>query len=227
MEFLKTRTKIYISSGNKDKAAEILRVMQTVFPETEGRIIIRAAFEAEETGTTYKENAYIKAWALHRELILEGSENHFVLGDDSGMEVLGLNNEPGVFSARYAEKECLLKKVPLSFGENIKKVLKKLESAPQSPKSRNAEMICHLCLIHFDIRVKKGKVNVYHSEGRVAGRITDTLGGDHGFGYDPIFYYEPKGRTFAQISDTEKDKISHRFKAFQEIKNQFSSFSES
>ena len=141
--------------------------------------------DLEETGTTLKDNASQKARFIYKKF------NKNCFADDSGLEILSLNNEPGVFSARYAGSNC-------SADDNMNKVLKKLESI----KNRNAIFKTVICLI------MDGKE--YFFEGSIEGIITNEKIGHNGFGYDPIFRPNNFNLTFAQMSVKEKSKISHR-----------------
>ena len=141
--------------------------------------------DLEETGLTLKDNASQKARFIYRKF------NKNCFADDSGLEILSLNNEPGVFSARYAGLNC-------SADDNMNKVLKKLENI----KNRNAIFKTVICLI------LDGKE--YFFEGSIEGIITNEKIGHNGFGYDPIFRPNNFNLTFAQMSVKEKSKISHR-----------------
>ena len=141
--------------------------------------------DLEETGITLKDNASQKARFIYKKF------NKNCFADDSGLEILSLNNEPGVFSARYAGSNC-------SADDNMNKVLKKLESI----KNRNAIFKTVICLI------MDGKE--YFFEGSIEGIITNEKIGHNGFGYDPIFRPNNFNLTFAQMSVKEKSKISHR-----------------
>ena len=141
--------------------------------------------DLEETGLTLKDNASQKARFIYKKF------NKNCFADDSGLEILSLNNEPGVFSARYAGSNC-------SADDNMNKVLKKLESI----KNRNAIFKTVICLI------LDGKE--YFFEGSIEGIITNEKIGHNGFGYDPIFRPDNFNLTFAQMSVNEKSKISHR-----------------
>ena len=141
--------------------------------------------DLEETGLTLKDNASQKARFIYKKF------NKNCFADDSGLEILSLNNEPGVFSARYAGSNC-------SADDNMNKVLKKLESI----KNRNAIFKTVICLI------LDGKE--YFFEGSIEGIITNAKIGHNGFGYDPIFRPNNFNLTFAQMSVKEKSKISHR-----------------
>ena len=141
--------------------------------------------DLEETGLTLKDNASQKARFIYKKF------NKNCFADDSGLEILSLNNEPGVFSARYAGSNC-------SADDNMNKVLKKLESI----QNRNAIFKTVICLI------LDGKE--YFFEGSIEGIITNEKIGHNGFGYDPIFRPNNFNLTFAQMSVKEKSKISHR-----------------
>ena len=141
--------------------------------------------DLEETGLTLKDNASQKARFIYKKF------NKNCFADDSGLEILSLNNEPGVFSSRYAGSNC-------SADDNMNKVLKKLESI----KNRNAIFKTVICLI------LDGKE--YFFEGSIEGIITKEKIGHNGFGYDPIFRPNNFNLTFAQMSVNEKSKISHR-----------------
>ena len=141
--------------------------------------------DLEETGLTLKDNASQKARFIYKKF------NKNCFADDSGLEILSLNNEPGVFSARYAGLNC-------SADDNMNKVLKKLKSI----KNRNAIFKTVICLI------LDGKE--YFFEGSIEGIITNEKIGHNGFGYDPIFRPNNFNLTFAQMSVKEKSKISHR-----------------
>ena len=141
--------------------------------------------DLEETGLTLKDNASQKARFIYKKF------NKNCFADDSGLEILSLNNEPGVFSSRYAGSNC-------SADDNMNKVLKKLESI----KNRNAIFKTVICLI------LDGKE--YFFEGSIEGIITNEKIGHNGFGYDPIFRPNNFNLTFAQMSVNEKSKISHR-----------------
>ena len=141
--------------------------------------------DLEETGITLKDNASQKARFIYKKF------NKNCFADDSGLEILSLNNEPGIFSARYAGSNC-------SADDNMNKVLKKLESI----KNRNAIFKTVICLI------MDGKE--YFFEGSIEGIITNEKIGHNGFGYDPIFRPNNFNLTFAQMSVKEKSKISHR-----------------
>ncbi len=145
--------------------------------------------EIEETGTTFHENALIKAKQVFDFCKLP------VFADDSGLVIQALNGEPGIYSARYAKSGI--------FADNIQKVLEKLNGKT----NRNAYFVCVICWYN-------GKKPIYF-EGKIHGTISENIQGENGFGYDPIFIPEGYEMSFAQLSSSEKNKISHRAKALQ------------
>lgn len=153
--------------------------------------------EVEEDGETFEENAFKKASFVSRILGFPA------LADDSGLVVEALGGAPGVFSARYGGPG-------LTDPERCQRLLSEMEGK----ENRQAAFECALSLA-----VPTGKALTY--EARCEGRITDACMGEDGFGYDPVFYYPPLERTFAQIPQEEKNRISHRGKALGEFKNEF------
>ena len=151
----------------------------------------------EEDGTTFDENAYKKASFTAKILGLPA------LADDSGLEVEALRGAPGAHSARYAGPSA-------SDAENNAKLLRKMEGKT----NRAAAFTCVI-----SIAVPSGAALTY--EARCEGLIAEAPAGKNGFGYDPVFYYPPLNRTFAQISAEEKNRVSHRGKALAELKEEF------
>jgi XTP/dITP diphosphohydrolase len=143
-----------------------------------------------EPGDTLKENAFIKAETVHR---LTGLP---ALADDTGLEVDALNGSPGVHSARYAGAGA-------TFEDNCRKVLAELEGLPMVKRAARFRTV-----IAFVTANEKE-----WTEGVVEGVVLDHKQGDAGFGFDPIFYYPPLKKTFAELEKTEKNSISHRGKA--------------
>ncbi len=148
--------------------------------------------EVDENGKNYYENALIKAQAVQR------FTNKAIIADDSGLEILALNNEPGLHSARYAS----------SLGghqEAFKDIFKRLEG-----KDRKARFVCDIVLLNV-----ANKPLLF--EGITEGHITETAHGETGFGYDPIFLVDELGLTYAEIGDEIKNKVSHRGKALKKL----------
>ena len=147
----------------------------------------------EETGSTFKENAFIKAKYISEYFEMPA------LADDSGLEVDVLNGAPGIFSARYSSLKTDL--------SNSTKLLRNMKGVAK--ENRTARFRC--CLLGFH----KGKT--IFSEGTLEGEIAESFKGDCGFGYDPIFLIPEYGLHLAEMKKEEKNKISHRFKAFEVI----------
>lgn len=149
-----------------------------------------------ETGATYRENALLKARAVHAALKLPA------LGDDSGIEVDALGGAPGVRSARYAGESA-------GDAENNARLLEVLRGRPAS--ERRARFRCVLALVG-----PAGEETVV--EGVCAGRILESPRGDHGFGYDPLFLPDGMTESFAQLPQAVKDRISHRARAAEALR---------
>ena len=182
---------IVIASNNKGKINDF----KAIFPKHNvvGISELIKDFDVEETGTTFEENAKLKSVAAAKAL------NKQVIADDSGLEVQALNGEPGVYSARYAGLDK-------NDQDNIKKLLKNMENI----SDRNAQFVCVISM-----SAPNGETTQF--KGTVTGEITTEPIGDHGFGYDPIFYVPSLNKTMAQLSDAEKAKISHRGHAIYQL----------
>jgi XTP/dITP diphosphohydrolase len=153
--------------------------------------------DIEEDGITFDENAFKKASLTAKILGLPA------LADDSGLEVEALGGAPGIHSARYAGPAA-------TDEEKAAKLLRAMEGKA----NRAAAFVCVI-----SIAVPSGVALTY--EGRCEGLIGEAPAGDNGFGYDPVFYYPPMKRTFAQLSSEEKNRVSHRGKALAELKDEF------
>jgi len=151
--------------------------------------------DADETGKTFAENARLKADLFSR---LTGLDT---LGDDSGLEVAALGGRPGVLSARYAGEGA-------SDGARLRKLLAEL----QDIKDRRARFVCAVCIS------RAGSPLVQFS-GAVEGELLLEKRGAGGFGYDPLFFYPPLGKTFAELPLAEKNRISHRARALEQVRD--------
>lgn len=181
--------KIILASNNKNKLREFRNILEPLGYEVITQAEAGADIEAEETGTTFEENAFIKANAAYQLTKMP------VIADDSGLEVDALGGEPGVYSARYAEE-----------GKRCAKVLSKLEGVPD--EKRTARFVCAVCYIN-----EKGESLTV--KGICEGKIGYENRGINGFGYDPIFMYGE--RSFAELSAEEKNSVSHRAKALEQF----------
>lgn len=192
-------TEIIIATNNPGKVKDFKVILEPKGFTVKSLADFPHIPDVEETGTTFEENALLKAEAVSAHL------GKIVLADDSGLEVDALNGEPGVYSARYAGMDKDDKK-------NILKVLDRLEGVPE--KMRTARFICVLAV------VEPGG-NRLTVRGTCEGIISIEPIGENGFGYDPIFYVEGKQRTMAQLSKEEKSEISHRGNAISQLTNQW------
>lgn len=180
--------KIFLATGNPGKVREFSDLLLTYDIEV---TLPNEMPDVDENGGTFAENARIKAQALYD---LCGET---VLADDSGLCVDALNGKPGIYSARYAEPgKCRLK------------ILDELKNV--SPDQRTARFVCALYLIE-----KSGKIT--ECEGSCEGHIIDRSRGINGFGYDPIFQPVGYEQTFAELSQNDKNQISHRAVAVKKL----------
>lgn len=182
---------LVFASSNQNKVTEIQKLIGNKIKLLSLKDI-NCTEEIEETGKTFQENALIKARYIFEKY------KHNCFGDDSGLEVDALNNEPGVYSARYAGE-------PKNDSNNTQKLLKELGSNT----NRKASFKTVIAL------VIDGKEQFF--EGEIKGQITLQPIGNGGFGYDPVFIPNGYNRTFAQMSLDEKNKISHRAIATQKL----------
>lgn len=187
--------KVLIGTNNKGKVKEYKFFLSNYF-HVLTPTDIGINFDVAETGSTYEENSLLKLEFLRRKDL-----NMAILCDDSGLEIESLNNEPGVFSARYAGEDC-------SDQDNIDKVLRNLNGK----KDRKAKFIC---VVSFFWDKFSSFPRIFRGE--CHGSILENQSGNSGFGYDPIFYYENLSKTFANLSEDEKNKISHRAMAMKEL----------
>lgn len=163
------------------------------------------ALEIEEDGSTFEENARIKARAVAAALAAQGKAREcVVMADDSGLEIDYLNGEPGVYSARYLGEET-------PFSEKSADLLRRLEDVPE--KERSARFVCAIAAVFPNEKT-------VITRGVIEGRIGYELRGDNGFGYDPIFYLPEYDRTAAELTDEEKNRISHRSRALELMKEE-------
>lgn len=194
--------KLVIASNNEGKIKEIKRILKELPLEVLSLRDMGIDIDVEEDGLTFEENAKKKSAEIYKELIRRGNEDFIVMSDDSGLEVDYLNGEPGVFSARYAGEHGNDKK-------NNEKLLSKLEGVKH--EDRTARFVCQLALINDK--------NEYRGiRGTVEGYILESEKGDGGFGYDPLFLFEPLDKSFGELTMEEKNKISHRGVALEEAK---------
>ena len=190
---------IVIATRNKGKLEEFKMILADTYDEILSLSDFNNFPEIEETGSSFRENAFIKAKAACDFLEVDA------IADDSGLVVEDLGGAPGIYSARYAGKNA-------SDHENNEKLLLELEGK----ENRDARFVCCIALV-----LKDGTRKFF--EGECRGRIISERRGTSGFGYDPVFYVPSYGKTMAELGSEIKNKISHRAKACLELLSYFSS----
>ena len=188
---------LVLATRNLGKTRELRELLKDFPVEIKNLSDFGPIPDIEEDGTTFDENAFKKASFTAKVLGLPA------LADDSGLEVEALGGAPGVHSARYAGPSA-------TDQEKSAKLL-------QEMKGKANRRAAFMCVI--SIAVPSGVALTY--EGRCEGLITEVPAGDNGFGYDPVFFYPPMQRTFAQLSTQEKNLVSHRGKALAALKEEF------
>lgn len=185
---------VVIATKNKGKAKDFEAIFAPLGFNVVTMFDVAPNMEIDETGTTFEENAILKAETLSKKL------GQLVIADDSGLAVDALNGEPGVYSARYAGDH--------DDEANIQKVLEKLEGVPE--EKRTARFVCALSIAGPTIDTE----TVF---GTCEGVILNEKRGTNGFGYDPIFYVPELKRTMAELTAEEKGAISHRGNAIRQL----------
>lgn len=188
-------TKIILASNNQNKVAEVKEILKDKNVEIVSLKEAGIDVDVEENGTTFEENALIKARAVCK---MTGS---VTMADDSGLEVDYLDKQPGVYSARFMGHDT-------SYDIKNKAIIDKLEGVEGD--ARSARFVAAIAVVFPD-----GKEIV--TRGTMEGLIAREPAGDNGFGYDPIVYLPEYGMTSAQLLPEEKNKISHRGKALKKM----------
>lgn len=181
--------KVVLASKNPHKLVEISKITEKFGFELVLQSELGVDIDVEETGTTFEENSLLKAEAVMKATGLPA------LADDSGIAVDALNGEPGIYSARYGFDESL------DDWGRMMLLLKNTEQVPDG--QRQAQFVCVITMV-----TPEGKT--IQARGEIHGELTREPKGENGFGYDPIFYYPPFGKTTAEASPEEKNAVSHR-----------------
>ena len=193
--------KIVFATGNEGKMRERRMIMEDLGPELLSMKQAGVDVDIVEDGETFEENAMIKASAIAQALREDGVQA-VVLADDSGLEVDYLNKEPGVYSARYMGEDT-------SYTVKNANLIQRLEGVPD--EERTARFVCVIAAVFPDGRK-------FATRAAIEGRIGYEERGQNGFGYDPIFYLPEYGKYSAELDPEEKNRISHRGKALEEMK---------
>ena len=189
--------KIVFATANEGKVKEIKEILADFSIAVVSLKEMNITTEVDENGTTFEENSLIKARAVSK---LTGLP---ALADDSGLEVDYLDGAPGIYSARYLGRDT-----DYEYKNNY--IIDKLKEA--KGEERAARFVCVISLVLTDGRE-------FVTKGIMEGRIGYEIKGENGFGYDPIFYLPEYGKTSAELTGEEKNKISHRGKALREMKD--------
>lgn len=192
------KTKIIFATGNEGKMHEIRDILKDMDAEIVSMKEAGIDIDIVEDGTTFEENAVIKAKAV------AACTDAVVLADDSGLEVDYLNKEPGIYSARYLGEDTPQRVK----NENL---IERLDGVPD--EQRTARFVCAIAAVMPD-------GETLTALGTVEGRIDYEEKGQNGFGYDPIFYIPEYGCTTAELTEEQKNKISHRGKALEAMKRE-------
>ncbi|MCH3987498.1 MAG: XTP/dITP diphosphatase [Lachnospiraceae bacterium] len=187
--------KIIFASNNQGKIREVKDMLAD--PDVEVLSMKEAGLDMdiEENGTTFQQNALIKARAVWNET------HELTIADDSGLEIDWMNGEPGVYSARFMGHDT-------SYDVKNAAILEKMKDVKGN--DRSARFVCAMAAILPDGRE-------ITTRGTMEGVIADKIQGSNGFGYDPILYLPEYGKTSAQLTEEEKNKISHRGEALREL----------
>ena len=194
--------RIIFATGNAGKIKEINMIMKDTGMEVVSMKEAGITVDVEENGSTYEENALIKARAV------AACTDDIVMADDSGLEIDYLNKEPGVYSARYLGEDT-------SYRIKNANLIERLEGVADA--QRTARFVCAIAAVLPD-----GKELT--TRATIEGRIGYEERGENGFGYDPIFYVPEFGKTTAELTEEEKNKVSHRGKALQLMKEELKKY---
>ena len=187
--------KILLATHNRDKEKELQKSLEDTNVEICSLFDFPEIGDIEETGKTLLENSLLKARTVFN---ITGIPT---IADDTGLEVDFLDGAPGVYSARYAGEK-------VSYQDNVNKLLLELDGVPYNKRTAKFRTV----ISYIDIKQELWR------EGHIDGIISDNIIGDKGFGYDPVFFVPHIGKTFAELSSAQKNKISHRGIALQKLR---------
>ncbi len=190
---------LIVATSNKDKFKEIKSILQGIDCKILSLLDFDKSPKIIENGDTFLENSKKKS------ILTSKFYDCFAVADDSGLEVEFLDGKPGVYSARFAGKDC-------NYTANNQKLLSLLKGLPKS--KRKARFTCCVSCAY------KGEY-ISHFCGYIKGYIADNPVGSKGFGYDPVFFLSKYNKTMAQITPALKNKISHRYQAFEKFRKSF------
>lgn len=183
---------IMIATSNAHKVEEFTQMLAPLGYQVRSLLDLEEAIDIEESGTTFEENALIKARAVHERL------HTAVISDDSGLAVDAMDGAPGVYSARFLGYDT-------DYATKNQYIIDQVKD-----KERGAQFVCAIGYVAED-----GSEHVF--TGIVRGEIAPQISGEKGFGYDPIFYYPPYHATLAEVSEEQKNAVSHRGRALSKL----------
>jgi len=186
--------RLLIATTNRDKLTEIRRLLGAATIDLITLRDLPSVAEPDETGTTFEENARLKALYYDAAFLSTGAEGHYTIAEDSGLVIDALDGEPGIHSSRFVRPDA-------TYAEKFAEIYRRLDEAPGV--ERTARFVCAVSVVHHG-------VVTFETTGVVEGEIADAPRGTGGFGYDPIFYYPHYGMTLAEVSAEQKLRIAHR-----------------
>ena len=184
---------IMLATANAHKAEEFAAMLKPLGYTVKTLLDLEEAIEIEETGTSFEENALIKARVIHERLGIE------VIADDSGLAVNALDGAPGIYSARFMGRDT-------SYDVKNQYIIDQCKDV----NDRGCQFVCAIAYVTADGRE-------YVFTGVVEGLVAEHIEGEGGFGYDPRFYYPPYKTTLANVSEEQKNKVSHRGRALAKL----------
>lgn len=185
--------KIMIATSNVHKVEEFKTMLEPIGYEVQSLLDFDEQIDIEETGTTFEENALIKATAIYEQLHID------VIADDSGLCVNAMNKEPGIYSARFLGRDT-------TYDVKNQYIIEQCINA----LDKGCQFVCAIAYVKAN-----GEQHVFRGE--IEGIVADHIEGAKGFGYDPIFYYPPFQTTLANVSEEQKNKVSHRGRALAKL----------
>ena len=186
--------RLLIATTNRDKLTEMRRLLGAATIDLITLRDLPSVAEPDETGTTFEENARLKALYYDAAFPSTGPEGHYTIAEDSGLVIDALDGEPGIHSSRFVRPDA-------TYAEKFAEIYRRLDEAPGV--ERTARFVCAVSVVHHG-------VVTFETTGIVEGEIADTPRGTGGFGYDPIFYYPQYGMTLAEVSAEQKLRVAHR-----------------
>lgn len=195
--------KLIFATGNKGKLKEIKEILNDIDVEVISMKDANVNIDIEENGTTFEENALIKASAVAEYLKDKEADDFVVFADDSGLEVDYLDKQPGIYSARFLGEDT-------SYDVKNNYIIDKLKGVEK--EKRSARFVCSIACVTKEL-------DEYTTYATIEGYIGNEQVGENGFGYDPIFMVDEYGCTTAQLSPEQKNEISHRGKALRAMKD--------